>query len=70
EFFFPDDYKKYFQYTGEMLAVDTSGIVISRCKKGICLGNKKDGIFAISQPPSNGDIIDTERTTDYQGTKV
>ena len=70
ELFFPDDYKKYFQNTGEMLAVDTSGIVISRCKKGNCLGNKKYGIIPISQPPSNGDISDMERTTDYQGTKV
>lgn len=70
ELFFPDSYKKYFQKTGEMIAVDHDGVIISRCKSGNCLGNKKSGIITFTSPPNNGDVGKMEITTDYLGNEV
>ena len=65
EIYFPDNYKKYFQNTGEVIAVDLNGSILSRCKVGDC-----SGIINIPSPPKNGDLSQLIRTRDHLGNEV
>ncbi len=65
EIYFPDSYKKYFQNTGEVIAVDLSGSILSRCKAGNCSGN-----LNIPMPSKNGDLSQLIRTKDHLGNDV
>lgn len=65
EIYFPDSYKKYFQNTGEVIAVDLSGTILSRCKTGNCKGN-----LQIPMPSKNGDLSQLIKTKDHIGNDV